>query len=103
MAQLQRAIPLLVEHQSTFAVRAGGHLEAVGAANTNDGVLVDLSRLRRLEYQAEMHVILGPGLRWRDVYGYLDPFKVSAVGGRVLDVGVGGLPLGDGLSYLSDL
>lgn len=103
-AQLQTAIPLIVEHQSQFAIRAGGHLEAVGAASTNDGVLIDLSRLKRLEYHAEVQeAVLGPGLRWGDVYGYLDPFKVTVVGGRVLDVGVGGLPLGGGLSYLSDL
>ncbi|KAK8040180.1 FAD-binding oxidoreductase [Apiospora rasikravindrae] len=96
--------PLIVEHQSKFAIRSGGHLEAVGAASTNDGVLIDLSRLRRLEYHAEaQEVVLGPGLRWGDVYSYLDPFKVTVVGGRVLDVGVGGLPLGGGLSYLSDL
>lgn len=104
VAQLQTAISLIVGHQSPFAIRSGGHLEAVGAASTDDGVLLDLSRLRRLEYHAEVQeAIVGPGLRWGDVYGYLDPFKVTVVGGRVLDVGVGGLPLGGGLSYLSDL
>ncbi|KKA18214.1 FAD-binding oxidoreductase [Rasamsonia emersonii CBS 393.64] len=46
---------------------------------------------------------VGAGLKWGDVYGQLDKFNVTVVGGRVLDVGVGGLILGSGLWYLSDL
>ncbi|KAK8093407.1 FAD-binding oxidoreductase [Apiospora hydei] len=79
-AQMQTAIPLIVGHQSKFAVRSGGHMAAKGVASTDDGVLVDLSRLRRLEYHAEAkEVVLGPGLRWRDVYDYLDTYKVTVV------------------------
>ncbi|KAM4066418.1 FAD binding domain-containing protein [Hirsutella rhossiliensis] len=37
------------------------------------------------------------------IYSALDPYNVSLVGGRVMEVGVGGLMLGGGLSYLSDL
>ena len=37
------------------------------------------------------------------MYTALDPYNVTVVGGRVMDVGVGGLILGGGLSYLSDL
>ena len=37
------------------------------------------------------------------MYTTLDPYNVTVVGGRVMDVGVGGLTLGSGLSYLSDL
>lgn len=37
------------------------------------------------------------------MYTALDRHNVTVVGGRVLDVGVGGLVLGGGLSYLSDL
>lgn len=68
---------------------------------------------------------MGSGLRWGEVYNQLDDFNVTVVGGRVLDVGVGGLILGGmhlhasqprsiserrwcshcigGLSYLSDI
>lgn len=38
-----------------------------------------------------------------DVYGTLDPFNLTAVGGRILGIGVGGSILGSGLSYLTDL
>jgi len=37
------------------------------------------------------------------VYTALDTYNVTVVGGRVLDVGVGGFLLQSGLSYLSDL
>lgn len=37
---------------------------------------------------------VGPGNTWYDVYTKLDPLKVSVVGGREADVGVGGLTLG---------
>lgn len=45
---------------------------------------------------------LGPGLRWGDVYNALDSYGVSLIGGRIPQVGVGGLILG-GLSPLFNL
>lgn len=38
--------------------------------------------------------IVGAGGRWLGVYNELDRYNVTAVGGRVVDVGVGGLILG---------
>ncbi|TVY83773.1 putative FAD-linked oxidoreductase [Lachnellula suecica] len=43
----------------------------------------------------------GPGARWENVISPLDPHGLAVVGGRVGDVGVGGLLLGGGLSFLS--
>ena len=39
-------------------------------------------------------VSVGPGARWGKVYEYLDQYDVTAVGGRVAQIGVGGLILG---------
>ncbi|KAL4945674.1 hypothetical protein BDV06DRAFT_219067 [Aspergillus oleicola] len=73
-------------------------------ANINTGVLFGLSGLDERSNDPEQRVVqVGAGLRWRDVYSYLDEYNVTVVGGRVLDVGVGGLILGGGLSYLSNL
>ncbi|TQS33765.1 hypothetical protein Golomagni_05878, partial [Golovinomyces magnicellulatus] len=44
---------------------------------------------------------VGPGCKWVDVYGALQPLGRTAVGGRLADVGVTGLLLGGGLSYMS--
>ncbi|KAJ5816160.1 FAD-binding oxidoreductase [Penicillium robsamsonii] len=101
---LQVAVPMLTAAKTRFAIRSGGHMPAEGAASIDNGVLVDLSKLTDLRYDGDAsHVSVGSGLRWGEVYSQLDEHQVTVVGGRVLDVGVGGLPLGGGLSYLSDL
>ena len=46
-------------------------------------------------------VTVGPGARWINVYQYLDPRGLTAIGGRVFDVGVSGLTFGGGISYFS--
>lgn len=65
------------------------------AANINDGVLIDMALMNGVSYDAaHSEARVGAGQRWRDVYHALDSYKVTVVGGRVLDVGVGGLILG---------
>ncbi|KAA8574833.1 hypothetical protein EYC84_004077 [Monilinia fructicola] len=86
-----------------FAVRSGGRSPAPKAANIRDGVLIDMSLFNEVSYDATTNLaVIGPGLTWGAVYKTLEAFKVTVVGGRVTDVGVGGLILGGGLSYLSD-
>ncbi|KAH8432933.1 FAD-binding oxidoreductase [Aspergillus melleus] len=101
---LSKVVGLLVENEIQFAIRSGGHMPSPLGANINNGVLIDMSRFDNLVYdEKEQVVTIGAGLRWRDVYEGLEKYNRTAVGGRVLDVGVGGLILGSGLSYLSDL
>ncbi|KAL1792959.1 hypothetical protein ACET3X_009466 [Alternaria dauci] len=103
-ADVQKAISYLSTQRVKFAIRSGGHSPSPFAANIDDGVLIDTSLLRTKEYNAKDKTVkIGTGLRWGEVYSYLDQYQVTVVGGRVLDVGVGGLILGSGLSYLSDL
>jgi FAD/FMN-containing dehydrogenase len=66
------------------------------AANTNDGVLIDVFDLTRvIEYDASKQVVrIGAGLRWGEVYSELDQYAVTVVGPRVMGVGVGGSILG---------
>ena len=65
------------------------------AANINDGVLIDMALMNGVSYDAARNEArVGAGQRWRDVYHALDIYNVTVVGGRVLDVGVGGLILG---------
>ncbi|KAI0445278.1 hypothetical protein F4803DRAFT_509159 [Xylaria telfairii] len=79
-----------------FAVRSGGHSPHPDTANINDGVLIDLSMINELDYDAKAETVtIGAGLRWQEVYPYLDQFNVTVVGGRMPAVGVGGLILGD--------
>ncbi|KAI1377104.1 putative FAD-binding oxidoreductase [Hypoxylon crocopeplum] len=97
-------VSTVVNWNVQFAVRSGGHSVVPGAANINGGVLIDLAKINTVAYDAKKKVaVVGSGLRWKEVYTSLDPYNVTVVGGRVLEVGVGGLTLGGGLSYLADL
>ncbi|KAF2014438.1 putative FAD-binding oxidoreductase [Aaosphaeria arxii CBS 175.79] len=103
-SQAQEVVSVLSKGGVSFAVRSGGHMPSPLAANTDGGVLIDLSGLKSIQYDArKSEAKIGAGLKWGEVYAELERSKVTVVGGRVLDVGVGGLILGSGLSYLSDL
>ncbi|KAI0886385.1 putative FAD-binding oxidoreductase [Annulohypoxylon maeteangense] len=104
VSELQIALPLIVDSNVSFAIRSGGHSPHHGFANSDGGVLIDMGNFDRLDLNQEDQVAsIGPGLTWGDVYTYLESYQYVVVGGRVLDVGVGGLTLGSGLSWLTDL
>lgn len=85
-----------------FAVKSGGHASFKGASNIDEGVTIDLVNLKQITLSADKtQASIGPGNRWLDVYSTLDPLGVSVAGGRVEDIGVGGLTLGGGISYFS--
>ena len=94
-SELQKAIRILTSRHVQFAIRSGGHMPSPLAANINKGVLIDMSMFNRVVYDAAQNVAtVGVGMKWGEVYHQLDPYNVTVVGGRVLDVGVGGLILG---------
>lgn len=77
-----------------FAIRSGGHSPSPGAANINDGVLIDLAGLTEVTYDTTSGTVtVGAGNKWGAVYKALDAYNVTAVGARDLDVGVGGFLL----------
>lgn len=66
-----------------------------GASNIQDGITVDLSAIREVSVSEDHSITsVGGGARWEDVYLKLDALGLSVVGGRVFNVGVGGLILG---------
>ena len=87
-----------------FAIRSGGHTAHAGSANINDGVTIDLSALDEITLSADQSTVaIGPGQRWRNVYGALQARNLSVSGGRAGGVGVGGLTLGGQLLFLLDV
>jgi FAD/FMN-containing dehydrogenase len=95
---LRYIVPRLVVGNISFAIRSGGHSIIPGASNIDEGILIDLSRLNQVKYDAANNVALvGAGQRWGNIYSQLEKYNVTIVGGRVLDVGVGGLTLGSTL------
>jgi len=89
------AVHLLATHNCVFAVRSGGHMSWAGAANVENGVTIDLSSINQVTVSKD-HTIssVGSGARWEDVYLKLDSLGLAVAGGRVADVGVGGLVTG---------
>lgn len=66
------------------------------------GVLLSSSNLTSMALSSDKSVVsVSPGNRWGDVYSYLAPSKLAAVGGRIGHVGVSGLLLGGGISFYS--
>ena len=82
--------------QVKFAIRSGGHSPNPGWSSINQtGILIDLAKLNQITVSPDHSVAsLGPGGRWGDVYAALDSYNVSVIGGRLPQVGVGGLILG---------
>jgi FAD/FMN-containing dehydrogenase len=76
-----------------LAVRSGGHTAWEGAANIENGLVIDLRNLSLLEVSHGVASI-GTGNHWGDVYGALEKQGLAVVGGRVSKVGVGGLVTG---------
>jgi len=74
-----------------------------GYANINGGVLIALTNLNEIQLSSDKSVVsVGPGRRWEEVYSYLEPYGLVALGGRVGIVGVPGLLLGGGISFYSN-
>ncbi|RYP31763.1 hypothetical protein DL767_005583 [Monosporascus sp. MG133] len=90
--------------QCEFAVKSGGHASFAGASNRRDGLTIDLASLNEVTVNEDRRVAsIGSGNRWYDVYSALEPENLTVVGGRVASVGVGGLTLGGGISFFSNL
>lgn len=78
-----------------FAIRGGGHSPDIAAANINQGITVDMRALKAIRVGDDGNITsVGAGALWNDVYSALDTRNLSAVGGRVAGVGVGGLITG---------
>lgn len=85
-----------------FAIRSGGHSSVAGAANIDHGVTIDLTNLDSIDLSPDQSTVsVGVGNSWDAVYSQLDGLSLSVAGGRTAGVGVGGLSLGGGISYLS--
>ncbi|KAI5803066.1 hypothetical protein EDC01DRAFT_492090 [Geopyxis carbonaria] len=94
------ALPILVAHNSEFAIRGGGHSMNRGFSSTATGVLISMSKLTTIDVSDDRQTVrLGAGLRWGAVYTTLEAQGLSVPGGRAANVGVGGLSLGGGLSF----
>jgi FAD/FMN-containing dehydrogenase len=78
-----------------FAVRSGGHAAFAGASSIDGGITISLEKLNQIKLSADKKTaLIGAGNTWSKVYSTLQKSDVSVIGGRVSNIGVGGLTLG---------
>ncbi|KAF6812655.1 6-hydroxy-D-nicotine oxidase [Colletotrichum plurivorum] len=101
-AEVALAVTTLRNSTCNWAVRGGGHMTWAGASNIDEGVTIDMGLIKQVEYSAETKVAsVDAGALWRDVYAALEPFGVTAPGGRTSTVGVAGFLTGGGNNFFS--
>lgn len=78
-----------------FAIKSGGHDRTAGSSNADGGVTIDLAKMNEVKINPDKKsAVVGAGAKWKEVYETLEPEGIMVIGGRVSDVGVGGLLLG---------
>ncbi|HET6831985.1 MAG TPA: FAD-binding oxidoreductase [Solirubrobacterales bacterium] len=94
-----RALRFGVERGLEIAVRGGGH-NVAGTAVVDDGLVIDLSPMRRVSLDAGARTVrIEGGATWADVDRVTAPHGLAATGGVVSETGVTGLALSGGVSH----
>ncbi|WP_407836117.1 FAD-binding oxidoreductase [Streptomyces sp. DSM 116496] len=89
------------EEGLTLAVRGGGHGVA-GPGTCDDGVVLDLGRMRGIWVDPYTRTARAQGgCTWADVNHATHAFGLATTGGMVSTTGIGGLTTGGGMGYLA--
>ncbi|KAM0427104.1 hypothetical protein ACHAQK_012211 [Fusarium lateritium] len=87
-----------------FAAKSGGHAAFAGASSVEDGITVSFANLKDVSLSKDKKIApIGPGNIWGVVFEELAKSDVTVIGGRIHNIGVGGLTTGGGISYFSNL
>jgi FAD/FMN-containing dehydrogenase len=100
-ADVAAAVAFAREHGLLVSVKGGGH-NIAGTAIAEDGLTLDMSRMREITVDPEAKIALvGPGCRLQDVDRATQEYGLATVLGFVSEVGVAGLTLGGGFGHLA--
>ncbi|KAL7953836.1 hypothetical protein V8C34DRAFT_41344 [Trichoderma compactum] len=101
-ADVAAILNIVRETGATFAVKSGGHNSYASGTNAENGITIDLSRLKDITISDDRKsVTVGAGCRFGEVYDKLEAHGLGCVGGRISSVGVSGLIMGGGISFFS--
>jgi FAD/FMN-containing dehydrogenase len=88
------------ERELLVSVRGGGHSVA-GYGVCDDGLMIDLSLMKRIEVDPEARVARAAGgVLWGELDRATQGFGLATTGGIISHTGIGGLTLGGGLGHL---
>ena len=94
------AVTFAREHELPLAIRGGAHGVA-GFATCDEGVVIDLGSMKRVEVDPDRRLARAEGgCTWADFNDATHAFGLATTGGAISTTGIGGLTLGGGLGYL---
>lgn len=94
-ADVSEVLKIVREAGVTFAVKSGGHCSYPSGTNAENGITIDLSRLKDIVVSEDRKsVAVGAGCRFGELYHELEAHGLGCVGGRISSVGVSGLTMG---------
>src|SRR6185295_14998534 len=95
-----RAVSFAREYDLPLAIRSGGHSMA-GDSSVDDGLVIDLSRMRGISIDAQRRVAWAqPGLTWGEYAAAANQYGLATSAGDTASVGLGGLTLGGGIGWM---
>lgn len=101
VADVMAAVALAREHRLTVSIRGGGH-NVTGFAVCDDGLVIDLSRMKGIRVDPVQRTVCAEGgCTWGDLDHATYPFGLAAPGGIISTTGIAGLTLGGGIGHLS--
>ncbi|KAJ5921477.1 hypothetical protein N7466_009803 [Penicillium verhagenii] len=104
--ELSEALAIVKRTGTKFAIRTTGHNPNAGFSSADQtAVVFDICQFQSKELTSNGDAIarVGSGNTWGEVYAWLEEQKLSAIGGRDHQVGLGGFLLGGGLGALPNL
>ena len=100
-ADVMAAVGFARENALDLSIRGGSH-SVPGFGTNDDGVVIDLCRMRGVRVDPVARTVRAEGgATWGDVFHATYPFGGAATGGIISTTGIGGLTLGGGIGHLS--
>ena len=95
------AVNFARESHLPLAIRGGGH-SVPGFGTCDDGVVIDMSRMRGVRVNPEKRTARAEGgATWGDFNAATNAFGLATTGGIISTTGIAGLTLGGGIGYLA--
>ena len=88
--------------QCPFAAKSGGHAAMAGASSAEGGITISFTNLKGISLSKDKKIAsIEPGNTWGPVFEELSKSDVTVIGGRLSNIGVGGLTTGGIVFYIS--